>query len=47
LEEIGTYYHAASVITKNLKVIWESRGSYWEVTEKISLDRAKMEGVDD
>jgi len=44
LEEIGTYYYAASITAKNLKLIWQLRGSYWEATEKISLDKTKMDG---
>ena len=47
LEEIGSYYYAASITAKNLKLLWESQGSYWDATEKIFLDREKTEGADD
>jgi hypothetical protein len=42
LEEIGSCYYSASIAAKNLRSIWESRGSYWDDTEKIFLDEAKM-----
>ena len=42
LEDIGSCYYSASVAAKKLRSIWESRGSYWDDTEKIFLDGAKM-----
>jgi hypothetical protein len=43
LEEIGTYYYAASITGKNLRVMWELKGNYWDSTPKIYFARAKHE----
>jgi hypothetical protein len=43
LEDIGTYYYAASITGKNLRITWESKGNYWDSANKIYFARAKHE----
>ena len=43
LEDIGTFYYAASITGKNLRVMWELKGNYWDTTSKNYFARAKHE----
>jgi hypothetical protein len=44
LEDIGSYYYAASITAQTLKQIWAARGDFWDVSAQIFKDRCQMEG---
>jgi hypothetical protein len=47
LEEIGSYFHAASMTARFLRLIWDMKGSYWDSVDKIFNYRAKAESEGD
>jgi len=47
LEEIGSYFYAASRAARHLRSIWDMKGGYWNSADKIFNDRAKAEEVGD
>jgi hypothetical protein len=44
LEEIGSYYPAASITVGNLRKIWAAKGNYWDAAEKLYKECCQMEG---
>lgn len=47
LEDIGSYYYAASITAQGLKKIWAARGNYWDASAQIYKDRCEMEGEEE
>ena len=47
LEDIGSYFPAASVSARNLRKLWALKGSYWDATEIVFTELCRIEGVDD
>jgi hypothetical protein len=47
LEDIGSYYYAASITAQNLKKIWAAKGDYWDAANQNYKYRRQMEGADE
>ena len=43
LEDIGTFFYAASLTAKVLRIMWGIKGNYWDSTSKIYSARAERE----
>lgn len=43
LEDIGTFFYAASLTAKMLRIMWRIKGNYWDSTSKIHFAREERE----
>lgn len=43
LEDIGSYYYAASMAGMNLRMIWKRKGSYWDASSRVFEERSAQE----
>ena len=47
LEDIGSYYYAASIAGRNLRKIWKQKGSYWDASSQVFEERSAQEDTGD